>query len=102
MENNKSVEGFQLLLHNLSDSMSKKQLLLLKYSLVGHMDQHLIEEIEEPCELIFYLLHNKLMGLQKMAFFRKLLQEVKDADNLVKMVDEYKKVKTDDKEKKRE
>ena len=97
---NQNLVNFQNLLHNVSKSMSKQQLLRLKYSLAGHMDQHLIAEIEEPTELIFYLLYNKLMGLQKIAFFRKLLGDVGDADDLISMIDEYIEMKAEYKEKK--
>lgn len=93
------IAHFQDMLCNISKSMTDEQLLHLKYSLAGHMDQYLIAEIEEPSELIFYLLHNKLVGLKKMAFFRKLLGDVDDAGVLVSMIDEYKKTKVEYKEK---
>lgn len=88
-----NIAHFQDMLCKISKSMTEQQLLHLKYLLAGHMDQHLIADIEEPSELIFYLLYNKLLGLRKIAFLRKLLGDVGDADNLVSMIDEYKKIK---------
>ena len=102
MDADKSIVHFQDMLSNISKSMTYEQLLNLKYSLAGHMDQHLIAEIEEPSELIFYLLYNKLLGLQKTAFFRKLLGGVYNGGHLVLFIDEYKKTKTKYREKESE
>lgn len=95
-----NIVQFQKMLCKISKAMTNEQLLHLKYFLAGHMDQHSIADIEEPSELIFYLLHNKLLGLQKIAFFRKLLGDIDDGDDLVAIIDEYKKTKAEHKEKK--
>ena len=88
-EEDASIYLFEDLLQQIGNEMDKQQFKKLKHSLIGHVDQNLLKKIRNPKELIFYLRVNRLLSHKKLAFFRKLLEDIPGCQKCIGRIDNY-------------
>ncbi|XP_066923707.1 uncharacterized protein [Clytia hemisphaerica] len=91
-EENASMDLFEDVLLKITKELNKQQFKKLKHSLMGHMDQNLLNKIRNSKELIFYLRINRLLCRKKLAFFRKLLMDIPGCQRCLKWIDNYRKI----------
>ena len=69
---------FEEFIEELAANITTYELIEIKKLLLGHVDKECIDTIHNGYQLISHLLQKRLLNKHKLAFLKKLLQNVSD------------------------